>query len=100
MFDRMFFEQHFPAQARAFAREHKVGSPVVEFLLDDGTVLHVRSLLQTKENWLCLLAYDEEVTRQIYCLYYSIKRIALSPHPPKGAKPRDLGFQLVEPPHA
>ena len=100
MFDRMFFEQHFPAQARAFAREHKVGSPVVEFLLDDGTVLHVRSLLQTKENWLCLLVYDEEVTRQIYCLYYSIKRIALSPHPPKGAKPRDLGFQLVEPPHA
>ena len=100
MFDRTFFEQHFHAQARAFAREHKVGSPVVEFLLDDGTVLHVRSLLQTKENWLCLLVYDEEVTRQIYCLYYSIKRIALSPHPPKGVKSRDLGFQLVEPPHA
>jgi hypothetical protein len=53
-----------------------------------------------RENWLCLLAYDEEATRQIYCLYYSIKRITLSPHPPKGAKPRDLGFQLVEPPHA
>ena len=100
MFDRTFFEQQFHAQIRAFAREHKVQSPVVEFLLDDGSVLHVRSLLQTKENWLCLQAYDDEASRQIYCLYYSIKRITLSSQPPKGAKARDLGFQLEQPPHA
>ena len=94
MFDRTFFEQHFRDQARTFAREQKVASPVVEFLLDDGSVLHIRSLLQMKENWLCLSAYDDETTRQIYCLYYSIKRITLYPHPPKGAKSRELGFQL------
>ncbi len=100
MFDRTFFEQHFQEQARAFARDHKVASPVVEFLLDDGSVLHVRSLLQTRENWLCLQAYDEEATRLIYCLYYSIKRITLLPHPPKSAKARDLGFQLGQVSHA
>lgn len=96
MFDRTFFEQHFSDQTRAFAREHKVQNPVVEFLLDDGSVLHVRSLLQTKENWLCLQAHDEEAPRQIYCPYYSIKRITLYAQPPKGAKARDLGFQLEE----
>lgn len=100
MFDRTFFEQHFQEQARAFARDHKVASPVVEFLLDDGSVLHVRSLLQTRENWLCLQAYDEEATRQIYCPYYSIKRITLFPHPPKSAKARELGFQLGQASHA
>ena len=100
MFDRAFFEQHFPHQARAFARDHEVASPVVEFLLDDGSVLHVRSLLQTKESWLCLQAYDEGGTRQIYCLYYSIKLITLYAHPPKGAKPGELGFQLEQASHA
>ncbi len=67
---------------------------MVELLLDDGTVLYVRSLLQTKENWLSLQAYDEDGTRQIYCLYYSIKRITFHAAPPKAAKARDLGFQL------
>jgi hypothetical protein len=100
MFDRTFFEQHFHAQARAFAREHKVASPVVELLLDDGSLLHVKSVLQTRENWLCLSAYDEEGTRQIYCLYYSIKRITLYAHAPKAAKTRELGFQLEAAPHA
>ncbi|MBI4589232.1 MAG: hypothetical protein HY725_10365 [Candidatus Rokubacteria bacterium] len=94
MFDRAFFEQHFHEQTRAFAREHTVASPVVEFLLDDGSLLYVRSLIQTKENWLCLLAYDDEATRQIYCPYYSIKRITLHAHPPKTAPRRELGFQL------
>ena len=94
MFDRTFFEQHFLEQAKSFARDRKVPSPVVEFLLDDGSVLYVRSLLQMKENWLCLQAYDEDATRQIYCLYYSIKRITLHAQAPKTAKSRDIGFQL------
>ncbi len=94
MFDRAFFEQHFSEQAKGFARDRKVPSPVVEFLLDDGSVLYVRSLLQTRENWLCLQAYDEDATRQIYCLYYSIKRITFHAQAPKTAKSRDIGFQL------
>lgn len=94
MFDRAFFEQHFMAQAKSFAQDHKVSSPVVEFGLDDGSLLYVRSLLQTRENWLCLSAYDEDGTRQIYCLYYSIKRITFYPRAPKTAKSRDIGFQL------
>ena len=94
MFDRAFFEQHFMAQAKSFAQDRKVGSPVVEFLLDDGTVLYVRSLFLTKENWLCLQAHDEDGPRQIYLLYYSIKRITLHPQAPKTAKLRDIGFQL------
>lgn len=94
MFDRAFFEQHFLGQAKSFAQDRKVPSPVVEFLLDDGTALYVRSLLQTREGWLCLQAYDEDGTRQIYCLYYSIKRITFHAQAPKTAKSRDVGFHL------
>jgi hypothetical protein len=93
MFDRGFFEQQFHEQTRAFARDHKVASPVVEFLLDDGSVLYVRSVVQTKEHWLCLLAYDEEATRQVYCPYYCIKRITFHVAPPKNAARRELAFQ-------
>ncbi|MBI3028936.1 MAG: hypothetical protein HYY64_05450 [Candidatus Rokubacteria bacterium] len=94
MFDRAFFEQHFLDQARGFARERKIASPVIEFLLDDGSLLYVRSLLQTRENWLCLLAHDEDGPRQIYLLYYSIKRITLRAQAPAAAKPRDVAFRL------
>ena len=94
MFDRVFFERDFADQMRAFARDQKVPSPVVEFLLDDGTTLYIRSLLQTKENWLSLSAYEEDGTRQIYCPYYSIKRITLHARSPKSAAGRDLGFQV------
>ena len=95
MFDRMFFEQQFPEQAKGFARERKIASPVVELLLDDGSILYVRSLLQTRESWLCLLAHAEDGPRQIYLLYYSIKRITLHAQAPAGVKPRDVGFQLA-----
>jgi hypothetical protein len=94
MFDRAFFEQHFLEQARAFARERKITSPVIELLLDDGSVLYVKSLLQTRENWLCLQAHAEDGPRQIYLPYYSIKRITLHTQAPAGAKPRDVGFSL------
>jgi len=94
MFDRMFFEQQFLEQAKGFARERKIASPVVEFLLDDGSILYVRSLLQTREHWLCLLAHAEDGPRQIYLLYYSIKRITFHAQAPAAAKSRDVGFQL------
>ena len=67
---------------------------MVEFLLDDGSILYVRSLLQTRENWLCLQAHAEDAPRQIYLLYYSIKRITLHAHAPAAAKSRDVGFPL------
>ena len=67
---------------------------MVEFLLDDGSILYVRSLLQTRENWLCLLAHAEDGPRQIYLLYYNIKRITLHAQAPAAAKPRDVGFPL------
>ncbi len=94
MFDRAFFEQHFHEQIRAFSREHKVPAPVVEFLLDDGSILYVRSLIQTKENWLSLSAFEEDGTRHIYCPYYCIKRITFYARPPRTAARHDLGFQL------
>lgn len=94
MFDRAFFEQHFHDQMRMFAREHKLTNPVVEFVLDDGSELFVRGVLQTRESWLCLVAYDAETTRQIYCPYYSIKRITLYAQSPPAAKGRDVAFQL------
>lgn len=94
MFDRAFFEQHFREQTKAFAREHKLASPVVEFVLDDGTVLYVQSVIQTRENWLCLIAHDEDATRQVYCPYYSIKRITLYPGAPKPTQGRDVTFRL------
>ena len=94
MFDRAFFEQHFLEQVRGFARERKVASPVVEFLLDDGSVVYVRSVLQMRENWLCLTVHAEDGPRQVYCLYYSIKRITFHAQAPAAAKPRDVGFQL------
>ena len=94
MFDRMFFEQHFLEQAKGFARERKIASPVVEFLLDDGSVVYVRSVLQTREHWLCLTVHAEDGPRQVYCPYYSIKRITFHAQAPAAAKPRDVGFQL------
>lgn len=94
MFDRTFFEHHFHDQVRAFARERQVSAPVVELLLDDGNVLYLRSVLQTREHWLCLAAYDDEATRQIYCPYFSIRRITLFTRPPKGAPSGDPRFHL------
>ena len=67
---------------------------MVEFLLDDGSVVYVRSLLQTKENWLCLAVHAEDGPRQVYLLYCSIKRITFHAQAPAAAKPRDVGFQL------
>jgi hypothetical protein len=93
MFDRIFFERDFDDQVRAFAREHKVASPVVELLLDDGSTLYVKSIRLAKEHWLSLTVYDEDAARQIYTLYYSIKRITLHARPPKTDAPRDLRFQ-------
>jgi hypothetical protein len=94
MFDRAFFEQHFQDQVRAFAREHRVARPVVELLLDDGTAVYVRSVLQTRESWLALSVWDADGPRQLFCPYYGIRRITLYAKPPKGAPGAEAALEL------
>jgi len=79
MFDRTFFERQFLDHAQQFCREQKVAAPVVELLLDDGTVLRLRAVIQTRENWLGFSAYGEgDHARLILCPYFTIKRISFS----------------------
>ena len=95
MFDRTFFEQDFLKQVRSFAQEQKVTSPVVELLLDDGSLIYLKQILQIKESWFALAVYDEGEPMLLFCPYYSVKRIAFYKNPPKHAKLKELGFQLA-----
>jgi hypothetical protein len=102
MFDRIFFEHNFHDLVGKFARSQKIPAPVVEFLLDDGAVVYLRSIEETREGWLAVLVYDDEPgphaqgvgARLILSPYFSIKRITLHKSPPKPAKHGELGFQL------
>jgi hypothetical protein len=94
VFDRTFFEQDFIRRLRTFAQEQNVSAPVVELLLDDGSAVYVKQILQIKENWFALVVYDDSEPKQLFCPYYSIKRIAFYKVPPKHAKVKELGFQL------
>ena len=79
MFDRAFFERQFPDQLQHFCREQKIAAPVVELLLDDGTVLRPSSIAQIKESWLAFSTYSESgEARLLLCPYFSIKRISFS----------------------
>ena len=79
MFDRTFFERQFLEHVRQFCRDQKISAPVVELLLDDGTVLRLRAIVQTRESWLSLSAHGEGSEAQmIFCPYFTIKRIAFS----------------------
>jgi hypothetical protein len=79
MFDRIFFERQFPDHVRQFCREQKIDAPVVELLLDDGSVLRLRSIGQTRESWLSLSAYaNGGQSRLILCPYFTIKRISFA----------------------
>ena len=93
MFDRAFFEQDFLKQVRAFAQSQNVAAPVVELLLDDGSLIYVKRILQVKERWVALNVHDDE-ERQLFCPYYSIKRLSFYKAPPKSAKSKDLGFAV------
>jgi hypothetical protein len=94
MFDRAFFEQDFLKQVRSFAQEQKVTSPVVELLLEDGSFIYLKQILQIKESWFSLAVYDESEPKQLFCPYYGVKRIAFYKTAPKHAKLKELGFQL------
>ncbi|MFQ5828926.1 MAG: hypothetical protein ACE5JD_07200 [Candidatus Methylomirabilia bacterium] len=86
MFDRTFFERQFLDQVQAFCREQKIAAPVVELLLDDGSVLRLEAIGQVRENWLALKASAESGnTRLILCPYFSIKRITFSAPTAKSA---------------
>ncbi len=79
MFDRIFFDRQFPDHVQQFCREHKIAAPVVDLLLDDGTVLRLRAITQIKESWLSLSAHGEGgAARLIFCPYFTIKRISFS----------------------
>jgi len=79
MFDRTFFERQFFDHAQQFCREQKIPAPVVELLLDDGTVLRLRAVTQIRENWLGLSVYGESSqARLILCPYFTIKRITFA----------------------
>lgn len=76
MFDRIFFERQFSDQTQQFCREQNVAAPVVELLLDDGAVLRLRAITQTRESWLGLSVHgDGGKARLVLCLYFTIKRI-------------------------
>ncbi|MBI4610583.1 MAG: hypothetical protein HY726_16430 [Candidatus Rokubacteria bacterium] len=85
MFDRIFFERQFPDHVQQFCREQKLAAPVVELLLDDGTVLRLRAINQTRESWLSVTVHGERAeARLIFCPYFTIKRITFgSPSSPK-----------------
>jgi hypothetical protein len=92
MFDRSFFERQFHDQAKQFCREQNIAALVVELLLDDGTMLHLRSITQIRESWLGLSTHGEGgKSRLILCPYFTIKRITFSA--PSGAK--DAVFSLT-----
>lgn len=79
MFDRAFFERQFLEHVRQFCREQKISAPVVELLLDDGTTLRLRAIIQIRESWLSLSAHGEgSEARLILCPYFTIKRISFS----------------------
>lgn len=94
MFDRTFFERQFPDQAQQFCREQKIAAPVVELLLDDGTVLRLKAITQIRESWLGLSAHGEGgKSRLILCPYFTIKRITFAPP----SSPSDGVFSLPKP---
>ena len=96
MFDRIFFERYFVEQVRQFAKQRHAATPVVEFLLDDGTRLFVTSVSQTTESWLSVTGQNEDgEERYILCPYFSIRRITFSA-PSKSAKSAPPGFKLPE----
>ncbi|MFQ5897944.1 MAG: hypothetical protein ACE5JN_06815 [Candidatus Methylomirabilia bacterium] len=79
MFDRTFFERQFSDQVQLFCREQKIAAPVVELLLDDGSVLRLQAIAQIRENWLALKArLGDAESRMILCPYFSIRRITFS----------------------
>lgn len=79
MFDRIFFERQFLDFAQQFCRDQKIAAPVVELLLDDGTVLRLRTITQTKESWISLSTHGERgEARMILCPYFTIKRITFA----------------------
>ncbi|MFQ5520574.1 MAG: hypothetical protein ACE5FK_04185 [Candidatus Methylomirabilia bacterium] len=91
MFDRTFFERQFSDQVQAFCREQKIAAPVVELLLDDGSVLRLQTIAQIRESWLALKARpDNAELRLILCPYFSIKRITFSK--PSSEKEMVLSF--------
>ena len=95
MFDRTFFERQFPDQAQQFCRQQNISAPVVELLLDDGTVLRLRTIVQIRESWLGLSAHGEGgKSRLVLCPYFTIKRITFSA--PASAK--DAVFSLSQNP--
>ncbi len=97
MFDRIFFERHFPDLVREFARSYKTDSPAVEFLLDEGPV-YVRAIEQTREGWLAMTVHDEaHGARLVLSPYFSIKRITFYKTAPKPAKQGEAGFQISPP---
>lgn len=96
MFDRIFFERYFLDQVRQFAKQRQASTPLVEFLLDDGTRLFVTSVSQTTESWLAITGHSENgEERFILCPYFSIRRITFSA-PSKSAKSTPPGFKLPD----
>jgi len=94
MFDRTFFERQFSDQAQQFCREQKIAAPVVELLLDDGTVLRLKAITQIRESWLGLSTHGEGgKSRLILCPYFTIKRITFTPP----SSPSDGVFSLPKP---
>jgi hypothetical protein len=79
MFDRVFFERQFPDCAREFCRHHRIEAPVIELMLDDGSVLRVKSIGPAREQWLGLVAHsDGGRSTLILCPYFTIKRITFA----------------------
>ena len=85
MFDRAFFEGQFLDHVQQFCREKGIVAPVVDLLLDDGSVIRLRAIRKVREGWLALSAYgDGDDSRLILCPYFTIKRITFStPSSPK-----------------
>ena len=96
MFDRIFFERYFVEQVRQFAKQRQASTPVVEFLLDDGTRLFVSGIAQTTESWLSITGQsDDGAERFVLCPYFSIRRITFFA-PSKSAKSSAPGFKLPD----
>jgi hypothetical protein len=57
-FDKSFFDEAFGKLTTAFSKQHKGEPPIVEFVLDDGTEVHVAKLVEAADGWVSVLAYS------------------------------------------
>lgn len=98
MFNKLFFERDFPAILRAYCRDEKCDTPLMQFSVKDGSTYTVNRIVMLSPEWITFRYYDDRYGNEdddhypsvMMCPYGSITEIKL--HPRKAEKAG--GFRL------